>query len=145
MDKNITITIKIENCESENLKVESEKKIDLSGPSMYARIFDQTSPYWERDAEYNKMFLMKTQTYCNDLLKAKKCLLLNDVYDQLGFGRTKAGAVVGWVYDEKNPIGDNYIDFGIFDKRNSDFINGSEYSAILDFNVDGIILDRLQD
>lgn len=54
----------------------------------------------------------------------------------LGFSRTKAGTMVGWVYDEKNPIGDNFVDFGLMDDRNSDFINGYEKTVLLDFNVD---------
>lgn len=41
-------------------------------------------------------------------------------------------------------IGDNFVDFGIFDTnddRNFDFINGYKNTAILDFNVDGNILN----
>lgn len=91
-------------------------------------------------------FLEDQQIYCNDLLKMKGHLFLNEVYDILGFPRTKAGAVVGWVYNEENPIGDNFVDFGLFDtndERNSDFINGYRNTAILDFNVDGYILDYI--
>lgn len=91
-------------------------------------------------------FLKNQQNYCNDLLKTKGHLFLNEVYDILGMLETEAGKVVGWVYDEKNPIGDNFVDFGIFDmndERNFDFINGYENTAILDFNVDGNILDYI--
>ena len=64
----------------------------------------------------------------------------------LGIHRTKAGNVVGWIYDEKNPVGDNYVDFGIYDihkEQNRDFVNGIERSILLDFNVDGPILDLI--
>ena len=64
----------------------------------------------------------------------------------LGARRTKAGAQVGWVYDENNVVGDNYVDFGIFDTRRSkarDFVNGYEKVIVLDFNVDGYILDLI--
>ena len=64
----------------------------------------------------------------------------------LGAKRTKAGAQVGWVYDEKNPVGDNYVDFGIFDiynPKSRDFVNGYEKVIVLDFNVDGVILDLI--
>ena len=69
----------------------------------------------------------------------------------LGIPRTKAGQVVGCIYDEKNPVGDNYVDFGIYDTNkntkwanaNKDFVNGYERSILLDFNVDGDILNNI--
>ena len=72
---------------------------------------------------------------------------MNEVYDMIGFPHTKAGQVVGWVYDEKNPVGDNYVDFGIYDVYNQkarEFVNGYEQSIILDFNVDGNVWDLMQ-
>ncbi len=71
---------------------------------------------------------------------------MNEVYDMLGFPRTKGGQSLGWVYNEKNPVGDNYVDFGIYnlnDEANCAFINGYEYNIILDFNYDGCILDLI--
>ena len=64
----------------------------------------------------------------------------------LGIPRTRAGQIVGWVYDEDNPLGDNYVDFGIYDinrEKTIDFVNGYERVILLDFNVDGNILDRI--
>ena len=93
------------------------------------------------------MFLRHTQDYFNDLLRSRGSVVLNEVYDYLGIPRTKAGAVVGWIYDEKNPKGDNYIDFGIYnihDRAARDFVNGYERSIWLDFNVDGYILDLME-
>ena len=52
----------------------------------------------------------------------------------------------GVVYDKKNPIGDNYVDFGIYDtskEANRNFVNGYERTILLDFNVDGNILDLM--
>ena len=92
------------------------------------------------------MFLKDQQRYANDRLKTKGCLFLNEVYDMLGFQRTKAGACVGWVYDEKHPTGDNFVDFGLYNgynDRTNAFVNGRERSVILDFNVDGYILDLI--
>ena len=71
---------------------------------------------------------------------------MNDVYAMLGIPKTRAGQVVGWIYDEKEPIGDNYVDFGIYDTNkpsNRDFVNGYERTILLDFNVDGNILDLI--
>ena len=89
------------------------------------------------------MFLKQQQVYATDMLKQRGHLFLNDVYDMLGILHSQEGAVVGWIYDEENPIGDNYVDFGIYDERNADFVNGYERSILLDFNVDGYILDKI--
>lgn len=110
--------------------------------SDYAIFFDETNPNWNRDPEYNKMFLKLQERYANDKLKANGYLFLNEVYEMIGHPRTKAGQVVGWVYNPKNPVGDNFVDFGMYDinkRRAQDFINGYEKSILLDFNVDGNI------
>lgn len=115
--------------------------------SDYARFFDETCVGWEKNAEYNLMFVKQIQNHANDILKARGHLLLNDVYDMLGIPRTQAGMVVGWVYDEKNPVGDNYVDFGLFDVSKEtvrNFVNGYERSILLDFNVDGNIYDLMK-
>lgn len=118
----------------------------MPGPgaeSMYARFFDQYSPNWSKEPEYNLLFLRCQQNYANDMLKARGHIFLNEVYDMLGLERSRAGAVVGWVVSRD---GDNYIDFGVFngDSRNArDFVNGREGSILLDFNVDGIIYDKI--
>lgn len=120
--------------------------IDPNHYSPYAIVFDDGNLGWEKDPEQNKFFLIQQQNYANELLKSRGHLFLNEVYDMLGAKRTKAGAQVGWVYDEKNPNGDNFVDFGIFDIYNPkarDFVNGIERVIILDFNVDGVILDLI--
>ena len=73
---------------------------------------------WTKDPELNLVFLKKQQCWANDLLKSRGWLTLNEVYDMLGITRTAAGMVVGWIYDEKHPGGDNFVDFGIYDINN---------------------------
>lgn len=114
--------------------------------SPYSIVFDNGNTGWDQDPELTKFFLIQQQNYANDRLKARGHMFLNEVYDMLGAPRTKAGAQVGWIYDEKHPIGDNYIDFGMFDIHKAkarDFINGYEKVIVLDFNVDGVILDHI--
>ena len=92
------------------------------------------------------MFLRMQQDAATKRLKQQGWLLLNDVYDMLGIPRTKDGMVIGWVYDEKHPVGDNFVDFGIYDTiraSNRDFVNGYERTILLDFNVDGNIYDLM--
>lgn len=119
----------------------------IDGYSDYARFFDSASKYWEETPEYNLMFLRAEERYANDLLRSKGYLFLNDVYEMLGIPRSEAGQSVGWIYDEENPVGDNYVDFGIYElhrEANRDFVNGYEPVILLDFNVDGNIMKRFQ-
>lgn len=141
----ITITIKFENEEMKNMVNMHSEPVDKEEIHVtpYAAWFDETCVAWTRDAESNKFFLLRQQEYANEKLKAKGHLFLNEVYDMLGMPRTKAGQVVGWIYDPENTIGDNYVDFGLLDARNSEFVNGYERSVLLDFNPDGDILDRM--
>lgn len=137
----IEITIRIDE-EAEDLK-KLEPNDDRVYVSCYARFFNEECSAWTTDPEYNLMYLKRTEAYATDLLKVHGYLFLNDVLDMLGIPRTKAGQVVGWIYDEKNPVGDNFVDFDLCSERNEKFINGYEKSALLDFNVDGVILDRI--
>ena len=111
--------------------------------SVYARFFDERCSPWINDSEVNLMFLKRQETYANDLLRTRGYLFLNEVYTLLGMPWTQAGRVVGWVYDKDNPVGDNMVDFALFAERNRDFVNGYVKSALLDFNVDGFILDKV--
>jgi hypothetical protein len=118
-------------------------RVKDGAPSIYARFFDEFSVNWSRRPEYNKIFLMAQQNYANDMLRARGHVFLNEIYDALGLERSSAGSVVGWVLDKG---GDSYIDFGIFDgnkEKVRDFVNGREGSVLLDFNVDGVIYDKI--
>lgn len=128
-----------------------KKTVEVADPNLYsdyARFFDCGNDYWEKDSEYNLMFLRSQQQYANDLLRSRGRLFLNEVYRMLGIPETKAGQVVGWVYDPENPDhnGDNYVDFGIYDinkPKARDFVNGYERTILLDFNVDGNIWELM--
>lgn len=141
----ITIAIKMDDCElgnSKNKQKETDRGVKPS-VSQYAKVFDDSSAMYEEKPEYNWMFLRAEELYMTGLLKARGHLFLNEVYDRLGFARTEAGQVVGWIYDEVNPSGDNYVDFGLDNECNASFLKGESNSALLDFNVDGVILGKM--
>lgn len=164
IDRELKYNIKAEKVTATEVDEETgkEKKVkkntfvvnpsDVSG---YARFFEKytvdedgnsiLNPHWEPNNEYNIMFIKAQESYANDLLKAKKRLFLNDVYEMLGLPQTKAGQVVGWVYDKDNPVGDNYVDFGLYTDNlsYSDFVNGLDPAILLDFNVDGNIWEMM--
>lgn len=114
--------------------------------SDYARFYDDGCTGWTKDSEHNLTFLKMQQAYANEKLQDQGYLFLNDVYKMLGIPVTKAGQCVGWIYDKNNSIGDNYVDFGIYNinrEKARDFVNGYERTILLDFNVDGNILDLI--
>lgn len=154
VEKEIKYNIKAKKFEEtvtdENGKEKKVKKtVNVVDPNLYsdyARFFDDGCKGWEKDPEYNLMFLKAQQQYANDLLVSRGHLFLNEVYDMLGIPRSKAGQVVGWIYDPENPVGDNFVDFGIYEadrEKARDFVNGYERSILLDFNVDGNIWEKM--
>lgn len=128
-------TGEVKETKEEVLKYDGEKL------SQYARVFDEVgSTQWTPSPDHNKAFLLMEQNYFNERIKTRGYIFLNEVYERLGFRPTKAGSVVGWVYQNADYEG---IDFGIFTARTTkaqDFLNGDEPSIILDFNVQGDIL-----
>ena len=110
--------------------------------SSYAKYFDESSVNWSKTPGYNFMFLKSQQDYANDLVMARGHVFLNEVYDMIGVPRTPEGALVGWVKGE----GDGFVDFGIFDGEREQvrsFVNGNERTILLDFNVDGVVYDKI--
>lgn len=138
-------TQQVEITDQKTGKKELVTRVGPGDPSIYARFFDLHSRSWSKEPEYNLIFLKAQQNYANDLLNARGHVFLNEVYDMLGVERSKAGAVVGWLRS-KNGETDNYVDFGVFNGNSDaarDFVNGQEGAILLDFNVDGVIYDKI--
>lgn len=154
LDRELKYNIKAETIEEKVVDEKGkektvEREVQVVDPTMtsdYARFYDDGCTGWSKDPEANLMFLKAQQSFANKKLQAQGYLFLNDVYDMLGIPRSKAGQVVGWVYDERDLERDNFVDFGIYDLYNAqkrDFVNGKERTILLDFNVDGVIADIL--
>lgn len=148
--------IEVETVDPETGKVKKSKKevalVNLDGHSEYARFFDDMSGYYEKNRDgrpnndYNMMFLLARQKEANFRLEKQGYLFLNDVYDMLGLEKSIAGQSVGWIYDPDRSDIDSYVTFNIFEcqRENDRFIEGYEDVLLLDFNVDGVILDDIK-
>ena len=155
LDKELRYNVKAKDFEETVVNEETGEEtkvtntVNVANPneySDYARFFDDGCTGWTKDSEQNLYFLKCQQNYANERLQKKGYLFLNDVYEMLGIPKTKAGQIVGWIYDKKNPVGDNFVDFGIYNmnrEKARDFVNGYERTILLDFNVDGNILDLI--
>lgn len=134
---------KIEEIVNDKGKVVKKKDVSMDEDlSPYRRCFDESNPHWTRNAEQNKFFLAMAQSYMNDKLRINGHVFLNEVLDYLGFPRTSAGAVCGWV----RGYGDDFISFGMWDGMtpgSREFINCQERSVWLNFNCHGVIYDLI--
>lgn len=127
--------------------------IKANAHSVYHRVFDYDNPNWSEVPQENQFLVQSAQNHLNDKLRVDGYVFLNDAYDLLGFEKTAAGQMVGWVrspkLDENGvPQGDGYIDFGIWSDGalagKQKILNGHKEAIVLDFNVDGNVLDLLK-
>lgn len=115
------------------------KTVNVVDPNVahdiYSIVWQEGNEGWTKSPELNKFFLIQTQNQANDKLRLQGKLSLNDVYDMLGAPRTKYGQFAGWVYSEDCSLGDNFVDFGLFDVNTPcDLVNCLERSVVIDFN-----------
>ena len=152
VDKELRCNIKAKKIEETITDPESgkEKKVKstvgIASPSIdeYSRFFDESCLYYESNRDYNLAYLRAQQALLNDRLKADGFLFLSDVYDSLGIKRTKMSQTVGWIYKPSdNDQGDNFVDFGILETYRETEDGGYEPAILLEFNVDGPILDLI--
>ncbi|ATN93688.1 hypothetical protein SEA_SCAP1_39 [Streptomyces phage Scap1] len=116
---------------------------DAGTGSMYAVLFDESNRNFKKDWGYNQTFLAAQQTWANNKLRADGHIFLNDVYRMLGLPDTKAGAVTGWI---DGGDGDDTVIFNIFGPNGYEgdrFAEVNERAVWIDFNVDGVIYDKI--
>lgn len=133
------------NEEGESVTTKEAVKVHDKKYSPYEFDFNaNTAPgNWEANTDYNFMFLRNVENYLNDLLNSRGHVFLNEALDAIGLKRTREGAVTGWI---KGGGGDDYVDLGIFDYYTddiSDAQNGKIRNIHLNFNVDGLIWDKI--
>lgn len=136
---------KVTEVDEDGNKVKIDARIvDLDNTALaisdYSRFFQAGCKGFDASSgRYNLLYLKGIQAMFNNKLIADGYVMLNDVYRELGFDTVPEGWSIGWVYDETNPIGDNYIDFGLYEARNKNqrAVNDWEPVILMDFNVDG--------
>lgn len=113
----------------------------VDGVSPYGVIFDETNNNWSADEDLSMLHLKCQQQYANDILQTRGHIFLNEVYKMLGFPHTPAGAVTGWVKGN----GDDFVDFNIFEGtfEGEDDKGRTVTKWALDFNVDGVMYDKI--
>ena len=144
--------------------IESEEKCaEIGDASLYATLIDRSCGIWDKSTDMTLMNLHSAIRHLNDTLTARATakkpgyLFLWEVYDYLDIPRErwpKESYLVGWLYDKANEKLHNYVDFGpmyVLSREDADggqyYIReekgGSDQSVLIDFNIDGIIYDRI--
>lgn len=105
------------------------------------RYFTKSNPYWDSDPEYVRLFLKNRQDDANDKLRNHGYLVINDVFQALGFTTTKAGMISGWIKNGKK--GDGYVEFDVTKVKIPNEFGKLEDAFAIDFNIDGVIYNDL--
>lgn len=87
------------------------------------------------DPEEALNVLKSQEEWANAVFEEQGYIFLQDVYHALGIDKFAPDGV-GWC----KGIGDDFVDFGIYDVRNGRAVNGTEPVFLIDFNHDGYIL-----
>lgn len=148
-ERDIYHGIKTEKVKGDDGKKHEERSYDNSLNNGISRYFDEFSPYWDKyNKDQNVAQIRAVLHHANDRLYADGHLFLNDVYRMLGIPDSKEGAVLGWILDADHE--NTYVDFGVYgpnsddpwDEVRKEYWDGST-GILLDFNVDGIIYDKI--
>lgn len=122
--------------------------------SDFTLVFAADNPEWERSGKLNIDYLLLRERYLNDRFIRQGHMFLWDVYKDLGVepgsispNKLQASKVLGWIYDPEDETRDNYISFGLADKKGNLTEEAHEialgrngYDIFLEFNPDGDIL-----
>lgn len=118
----------------------------------FAMEFNSSCSGYNRNNDYNRLFINGVENHMNDLLVSRGYVYLHEVYDYLGAydttdenvrkKRLALGHTYGWVFDPNDKTRQNHVDF------NAKFNwveNGETHDPIvlLEFNPDGPILDLI--
>lgn len=148
-----TITEKDEKGKEKKKEVRTVDPSDFEfgkNSSEFAILYTMDNDTFVNDPVLRKSFLKQMEQYANDKLRIQGYLFLNDVYKMLGMPETQAGQVVGWVYDENDESknGDGFVEFyteNVMFREAIKHIDSPlhmQQATLIDFNIDGTILDK---
>jgi len=120
---------------------------------VYQRYFTRHNPNWDHSPDQVKFFMLSAQNTLNDMLKARAYssptgvgfVTFNEALAEFGFDvpADGSGLVQGWLYDKKNPFGNNYIENDVTPCKLPGQDGTLEQAYSIVFNVDGDIYREL--
>lgn len=125
----------------EKKKTKTVKVYNDEHSSDFIYVIDKHNPFWEKSASYTRMQLELHQGYMNDIYESQGYMFLSDVCKDLMLPISKKSQICGW----KKGRGDEGINFRIKESYKNNEFGELEPVFLLDFNVDGVILDCFED
>lgn len=89
---------------SEEVKMTAEEVKHASGLKLIEIFFDETSPSYCVDPEINLMFVRGVVNYTRDVQRVRGVTFLNDMLDNLGLPRLRAGQTAGWWHTDVDVV-----------------------------------------
>lgn len=141
--RNDTVIDEHEVVDSETGETHKTRTVECNIP-MHSALFDNSSPNYENNNDYNLMFIQIQEQFINDKLRTQGFIFENDCRKLLGVPQTEAGQRCGWIYDPNGPT--HPISFGITDYNLplSDQRNILDNGIYLEFNTQGDIMDKVR-
>lgn len=145
------IEVEKESVDDDGNKIVTKETIEVVDKNScdYEKLFTRANKYWDDSEDIVQFFFLQTQRQLNEKLKARSrggrvgSLTLNEAYQMHGFEPTVPGMVVGWIYDRKQPYGDNYIELTVTKVKVVNENGELEDAYKVDYNVDGDIYKEL--
>lgn len=125
-------------------KVEGDIPADAYLDATCRWMDESNKVFWDSNPTILMAALRAQESYWRTIIRTRTdgTVFLNEVLNSLGFDKCQEGARLGWQLDGKHQ---GQIDFGLYSELNSTraFVNGENPRVLLQFNVDGVIWDKL--
>lgn len=125
-------------------KVEGDIPADAMLDACCRWMDESNKAFWDPNPTILMMTLRGKQAYWNYVIRSRKdgTVFLNEILESLGFDQCQEGARLGWQLDGRHG---GHIDFGLYSESNSTrmFVNGDSSRVLLQFNVDGVVWDKI--
>lgn len=128
----------------------TKKKVPNGKGNGFVKYITKANPYYSSNKSYFENWANLLQRHLNDKLKAHQIggfctLYLNDVWSDMALGEEVEAIDEGWIYDLRNPFGDNYVQLNCeaVDLPNENTGEFEPAYAVW-FNTDGNITEELK-
>lgn len=125
-------------------KVEGDIPAEVALDAAVRWMDEENTAFWDPNPQILMQQLRGQESYWNQMIRTRRdgTVILNEVLQSLGFDKCQEGAMLGWRLDGRH---EGHIDFGLYSEYNSTraFVNGKTPRVLLQFNVDGIVWDKL--
>lgn len=135
----------------EKTVVTEVEKYDTSNLPLYTAVFDELNPNFDpRNPIGNKIFIGAVMNDLTQDLITYGFVTYNTARIRCGYEPVLEGNRVGWIYDEKNPAGDNRVIITMLDEEaaKGKYMSGKLHAApptLITFNCDGDIEELMKE